>query len=133
MILRDPTKADLPGLAQVLGDWVHAAPWMPKLHRRTWDLGVLRMPGPPATGFRAQRGGAVDALYLVPEARRRGLGPALMAKVMAVEPVMQLWTFQAKAPAETFYTALVLVETEQTDGAGNPEGLPDTRLEWRRG
>ena len=142
MILRDATEADLPALALIMGDWVLETPWMPKLHSREEDLwflghlrerGILRVAGEAPLEFLARQGGEVDALYLAPEVRGQGIGAALLNEAKAAEPVLRLWTFQANAGARAFYAREGFVEIEQTDGAGNDEGLPDVRLEWRRG
>ena len=131
----------MPGLALILGDWVRDTPWMPKLYSRAQDKGflrnlqdrgVLRVAAEPAAGFLARIGGKVDAVYLAPDARRQGLGRGLLGEVMAAEPLVQLWTFQANKPARASYRTLGFVETEQTTGTGNKEHLPDVRLEWRR-
>jgi ribosomal protein S18 acetylase RimI-like enzyme len=139
--MRDATTADLPRLARILGDWVAATDWMPKLHSRAQDLGflgllrqrgLLRVSGDPALGFLARQGGKIDALYLAPAARRQGLGRALLAEAMRDEPVLTLWTFQANHPARAFYSALGFEEIARGDGSGNDEALPDIRLQWRR-
>jgi GNAT superfamily N-acetyltransferase len=141
VILRDAAPHDLPALAAILGDWVALTAWMPKLHSAAEDLAflthlharcVLRVAGDPPQGFLARRGGEIDALYLARDARRKGLGRALMAEAMQAEPWLRLWTFQANIPARAFYAALGFVETEQGDGSANAERLPDIRLEWRR-
>ena len=139
-MIRDASPADYPALAALLGGWITATPWMPKLHSEAETLwfigelarrGVVRVAGRPALGFLARRGGEVDALYLDPSVRRQGLGRALLADAMAAEPFLTLWTFQANAEARAFYTALGFVEVARTAGE-NDEGLPDIRLEWRR-
>lgn len=140
--LRDATADDLPALARILGDWVRETGWMPVLHSRDEDLGflthlhsrcVLRTAGQPPLGFLARQGEEIDALYLAPPARGRGLGRALVAEAMAAEPRLVLWTFQANREARAFYARLGFTEIARTDGAGNDERLPDVQLEWRRG
>lgn len=141
MTPRDATSADLPALASILGDWVRETGWMPVLHSRAEDLGflthlhargTLRCVGDPPLGFLARQGGEIDALYLAPQARGRGLGCALLAEAMAAEPRLTLWTFQANTAARAFYARMGFTEIARTDGAGNDERLPDVQLEWRR-
>lgn len=130
-------------LATILRGWIMETGWMPKLHTAAEDRGflahliasgpVLVARGPQVLGFLAGQGGAVAALYLVPAARGRGIGKALLDRVKAEEPEIVLWTFQANVGARRFYAREGFVEIEQTDGAGNDEGLPDVRLRWKRG
>lgn len=139
-MIRDATPEDLPVLARILGDWVAATEWMPKLHtpeedlwflRELHRLSTLRVVGPPVVGFLSRQGEDVDALYLTPSARRQGHGRALMAEAMAAEPVLRLWVFEANLEARALYAGLGFVEIGRTSG-DNAEGLPDLRLEWRR-
>jgi ribosomal protein S18 acetylase RimI-like enzyme len=142
VIPRDAAKADLAGLARILGDWAEATPWMPKLHSCRQNLGflrglhqsgVLRVIGDPAQGFLARQETEIPALFVAASARGRGIGRALVRDAMEGASVLRLWTFQANAPARAFYRALGFAEIAWTDGAGNEERLPDVRLEWRRG
>ncbi len=147
-MIRDGKAGDLPDMAGILAAWVAAMAWMPKLHSPAedlWFVGELvrlstvrvaagKAAGEPrcaVLGFLSRQGAEVDALYLTPQARRQGLGRALIADAMATEPVLRLWTFQANATARAFYAALGFVEIGRTDD-DNDEGLPDVRLEWRR-
>jgi GNAT superfamily N-acetyltransferase len=139
-VIRDAETADLPVLARIMGQWCRDTLWLPKLHtpeEDLWFLGelhrlsTLRVIGHPALGFLARQGVDVDALYLAPEARRKGHGRALIKDAMAAEPVLRLWAFEANLEARAFYAALGFVEVGRTDG-DNDEGLPDVRLEWRR-
>jgi len=56
----------------------------------------------------------------------------LLARAREERPAgLQLWTFQVNDEARRFYGREGFVEVEHTDGAGNEEGEPDVRLEWR--
>lgn len=141
---------DAAAMAQVLGGWIKATPWMPKLHLPiedvwfcsslidTCDVWVVRQPvviGPTETddtvsGFLARRGDAVQALYLAPEARGQGYGKALLDLAKAGQDRLELWTFQANTRAIAFYRREGFVEATRTDGSGNDEKLPDLRLVW---
>lgn len=148
-VLRPATEADAPALAAILSDWIDATPWMPRRHSRLEERGfVLRLiremtvtvamapgaTGGPARprGFLARRDGFIHALYLAPQARRRGLGRRLLDAAKAEAPALELWVFQANAPARAFYRAQGFAEAESGDGSGNDEGLPDLRLVWQR-
>jgi GNAT superfamily N-acetyltransferase len=140
--IADATQADAAPLAKVLGDWIRETGWMPVLHSREEDVAFLsglitthrvrlvRQGGAPL-GFLARRGGHIDAAYLAPIARGRGIGRALLDEVKATAPVIELWTFQANTRAIAFYMREGFVEVERTDGKGNDERLPDLRLIWR--
>ena len=140
-MIRDAEAGDLANLAAILGGWCRDTDWLPKLHTPEEDLwflgqlytrGSLRVAGRPAVGFLARSGAEVDALYLEPEARRKGNGRALMVEAMTAEDHLTLWTFAANFEARAFYAALGFAETGRTDGRENDERLPDIRLEWRR-
>lgn len=140
MKLRDATAADAAVLARVLGDWIRDTPWMPKLHTREQDVlflrhligsRVVRMEAGGA-GFLARLGGEVEAVYLAPLARGRGLGRALLDEAKAAEPSLTLWTFQANLAARRFYEREGFVEAFMTNGDENTEHLPDVRLVWER-
>ncbi len=82
-MIRDAEPGDLADLAGILGAWVAETVWMPKLHTAAQDLwfvgelvrrSTVRVAGRPAVGFLARQGAEVDALYLAPEARRKGFG-----------------------------------------------------------
>ena len=141
MKLRDAGAADAPVLARVLGDWIRATAWMPKLHTKAQDLifvrqliatRVVRMEASGA-GFLARQDGELDALYLAPHARGKGLGKALLDEAKAAEEMLTLWAFQANVGARRFYAREGFVEAFMTNGDGNVEGLKDVRLVWERG
>lgn len=140
--ITDAAPEDAAALAGILGDWVRETGWMPVLHTRDEDLGFLTglighqvcrvvrgRAGP--LGFLARQKGHIDALYLAPGARGKGIDTALLAEVKAREPMVELWTFQANTRAIAFYLREGFHEIERTDGRRNDEGLPDLRLIWR--
>jgi GNAT superfamily N-acetyltransferase len=141
--ITDASPTDAAPLARILGDWVRETGWMPILHSRDEDraflagligthrVRVARHEG-AALGFLADRRGQIDALYLGPAARGKGIGKALLDEVKDREPEVGLWTFQANTRAVSFYLRAGFVEAERTDGQGNDERLPDIRMIWRR-
>jgi GNAT superfamily N-acetyltransferase len=123
-----------------LGDWVRETGWMPVLHTREEDLGFLRhlidttevtlAEDAEPLGFLSLDGADVRALYLAPAARGRGIGRALLDRAKAGRDHLELWTFEANAPAIAFYEREGFRVAERTDGSGNDERLPDLRLIW---
>lgn len=96
--------------------------------RETW----VADRGGRIVGFMTVHDGWLEQLYLAPDARGQGLGDRLLALARERQPAgLQLWTFQANAPARRFYARHGFIEVELTDGAGNEEREPDVRLEWR--
>lgn len=139
--LGDATPDDAPALARILGQWVAATDWMPKLHSADEDEGFLRhliasrtvrvaRTGGRPVGFLARQGGEVEALYIAPGERGRGIGSALVDEAKA-QGHLGLWTFQANSRAIAFYRRHGFAEVTRTDGSRNEERLPDLRLEWR--
>ncbi|HLQ18560.1 MAG TPA: GNAT family N-acetyltransferase [Tabrizicola sp.] len=141
--ISDADRADVGGLARIMGDWVRETPWMPVLHTPEKDenfvaglLGSHKLPvarrGTERLGFLARQGGQVQALHVAAGSRGLGLGKALRDEVKLGEPIVELWTFQANDRAVAFYTREGFREATRTDGRGNDERLPDIRLIWRR-
>ena len=146
--LRPARAGDAPALAAILSGWIDATPWMPRIHTYDEDRGFARhliaemevtvccrrplglLRGRPL-GFLARRDHFIHALYLAPEARRRGLGRRLLRAAKAESGDLTLWCFQSNGPARAFYASEGFREVEFGDGSGNDEGLPDVRLEWR--
>jgi GNAT superfamily N-acetyltransferase len=73
----------------------------------------------------------INHLYVLPDFRGRGLGPALLGKALADGRPRRLWTFQQNARARKFYEDRGFVAVESTDGSGNEERMPDLCYEWR--
>lgn len=133
---------DAAGMAQALGGWISATPWMPKLHTpaeelwfcgdliETCDVWVIRRPG--VVGFLARQDLEIAALYLAPSARGQGYGKALLTQAKADRDQLELWTFQANTRAISFYLREGFTEVKRTMGEGNQEKLPDVRLLWTR-
>ena len=133
---------DAETLAAILRGWILQTPWMPKLHTADEDRGFLshliatqsvtmaRLDGQTA-GFMAREGHEINALYLAPFARRRGIGAQFLTQAKAATPHLALWTFQANADARRFYGAQGFAQDLLTDGQANDEKLPDVRLVWK--
>jgi ribosomal protein S18 acetylase RimI-like enzyme len=126
----------------ILQGWIEDTPWMPVLHSladtqafcahlvETATCWVAEADG-QVQGFLASKDGWIAALYLRPEARRRGFGAELLAQAQEGAVELQLWCFQENHAAQRFYEAAGFCAEERTDGAGNAERLPDIRYVWR--
>jgi 8-oxo-dGTP pyrophosphatase MutT (NUDIX family)/ribosomal protein S18 acetylase RimI-like enzyme len=76
--------------------------------------------------------GWIEHLYVDPSWIGQGVGDLLLSRAKQERPGgLRLWTFQVNGPARRFYLRHGFVEVELTDGAGNEEGEPDVRCEWR--
>lgn len=133
---------DAAGMARVLGGWIAATPWMPKLHTPAEELwfcshlietcAVYVIRAPEVGGFLARQGDAIPAFYLGPVQRGQGLGKTLLDRAKQDRDRLELWTFQANTRAVAFYQREHFRETNRTMGEGNEENLPDLRLIWTR-
>lgn len=139
----DALPGDAAPLARLIGEWVRETGWMPVLHTgkeneafvagllETHVLRVARS-GPDRLGFLARQRGRVQALHVAAGARGLGIGNALIDEVKSSETEISLWVFQANSRAIAFYRREGFTVAEQTDGAGNDERLPDSRMIWSR-
>ena len=119
-----------------------AMPWLPVLHtpeedpgwyrqRLTGEAWVYELEG-RVVGFAVVHGDDLDALYVAPEAQRRGVGSALFRRAQEARPDgFFWWVFRDNRRARAFYEALGGRCLYETDGAGNEEKTPDARYEWR--
>lgn len=140
--LRAAGPEDAGACAAVFNGWVDATDWMPRVnpaedverHLREavlprWSVTVAEAGG-AVVGFMALDDGRVDGLYLAAEARRQGIGSALIAAAKAASPGgLTLRTFVANAPARAFYAAQGFFELRRDEG-DNEERLPDILLCW---
>lgn len=83
-------------------------------------------------GFMAETPGWIEHLYIAPEARRTGVGTALLGDAKSRSDALQLWCFRDNHPARAFYARHGFAVLEQTNGEGNEQRMPDVRLGWRR-
>ena len=117
-------------------------PWLPVLHTeaedRAWyrerlggEAWVYELGGRTA-GFALVREDDLDALYVAPDAQRRGIGAALFRQAQEARPGgFGWWVFRDNVRARRFYESLGGRLLYETDGAGNEERTPDVRYEWR--
>ena len=139
--LRHARSTDAGKVGAILSEFIDTTPWMPRLHSRAEDVGfaaqmidrgwvIVAHDGQQVTGFAAREGEEVHALYVAGDARRFGVGSALVRACQAAEDRLSLWTFQANTGAQAFYIRHGFCGRERTDGSRNDEGLPDIRFEW---
>ena len=119
-----------------------AMPWLPVLHTeaedRAWyrerlggEAWVYELGGRSA-GFALVREDDLDALYVAPDAQRRGIGAALFRQAQEARPGgFGWWVFRDNVRARRFYESLGGRLLYETNGAGNEEKTPDVRYEWR--
>ncbi|NDV01996.1 GNAT family N-acetyltransferase [Pseudoroseicyclus tamaricis] len=136
--IRDARPADAAAMAAILGGWVRATPWMPRLHNEAEDRAFcaglieqseVRVTGEPPLGFLSLSGEEIGSLYVAAPARGQGRGRALLSDAKARRARLSLWTFQANEGARRFYRREGFEEAGRTPG-DNAEGLPDIRFTW---
>lgn len=82
-------------------------------------------------GYAAVEDDQLDALYLLAEHRRHGLGSLLLAAAKAHRPDgLGLFVFQKNTDARAFYLRHGFTVTAATDGSGNMEREPDLAMRW---
>ncbi len=83
-------------------------------------------------GFALVREDDLDALYVAPDAQRRGSGPSLFRQAQEARPDgFGWWVFRDNVRARRFYESLGGRFVYETDGTENEEKTPDVRYEWR--
>jgi GNAT superfamily N-acetyltransferase/chorismate mutase len=143
--LRPATPADLPAIAEVhlaarsgagsalppSGHSDHEArAWVSGWDLTAYDVGVAVL-GDRVVGYSRATPTWLDDLYVLPEAQGRGVGTALLGRVLAARPDgVGLWVFESNGPAREFYARHGFVALERTDGSANEERAPDIRLVW---
>ena len=76
----------------------------------------------------------LDQLYLLPGARRRGIGTLLLDEVRRHSPDgLSLHVFQANVDACAFYERHGFTVTDTNDGSANMENLPQLTYGWKPG
>lgn len=142
MILRKALQNDAKDCANILRSWMNESGWYGTPHTPNEDVPFLTslIAGGWTTvaeagrvhGFIVHEKSWINCLYVLPEARDKGIGKMLLDHAKLANPRgLQLWTFQANIGAQRFYLREGFREVERTDGAGNEENLPDIRYVWR--
>ncbi len=142
--LRPARSTDAGKVGGILSEFIDTTTWMPRIHTRAEDIGfaghmiekgwvTVAEDAGQISGFVALDHEDIQSLYIAARARRSGIGSALIAALKEKAARLSLWTFQANTDAQAFYMRHGFETVEETDGAGNDEGLPDMRMEWKRG
>ena len=144
VLLRPARSTDAGKVGGILSEFIDTTAWMPRIHTRAEDIGfagqmiekgwvTVAEDAGQVTGFVALENENIQALYIAAHARRSGIGSALITALREKVTRLSLWTFQANTDAQAFYLSHRFETVEETNGAGNDEGLPDMRMEWKRG
>jgi ribosomal protein S18 acetylase RimI-like enzyme len=87
--------------------------------------------GGRVVGYAAVDGDDLDALYLLADVRRRGIGSRLLEAAKAHRPLgLDLFVFQKNTGARAFYLRHGFTVTAVTDGSANMEHEPDMAMRW---
>jgi GNAT superfamily N-acetyltransferase len=142
-VIRRASPEDVEAVVRVFHESrAEAMPWLPVIHtaeedaafyadRLAGEAWVYELDGGVA-GFALVRDDELDALYVAPEAQRRGVGSSLFRQAQAARPNgFGWWVFRDNTGARLFYETLGGRLLYETDGAGNEERTPDARYEWR--
>jgi len=142
--LRRAIPGDAEAIAHLLRDTMtKALPFLPVLHTADEDHAFIAGHVLPActvwvvemdriVGFIACRDDWIEHLYVDVDCHGRGIGSALLGKVLEAGPRWQLWAFQKNEQGLRFYKRKGFRVVERTDGSGNEEKEPDARLLWLR-
>ncbi len=141
--LRPAHDLDAGKMGAMLSDFVDKTSWLPKVRssaenimycatmiERGW---VTVATGERPMGFIALADNEILALYVAPDARRKGVGRHLMEFAKERSDSLRLWTYKANTVARAFYRLSGFREVGRTDGDYNDEGLPDVEYLWERG
>jgi GNAT superfamily N-acetyltransferase len=143
-VLRAARSTDAGKVGDILSDFIDTTAWMARIHTRAQDIhhaGVMIAQGwvhvaevdGRVIAILAREAADVHALYVAKDMRGHRHGRALLQAAQEATDHLWLWTFQLNDGAQRFYSAHGFKEAERTNGAGNDEGLPDIRFEWRKG
>lgn len=143
--LRAAAAADLPAIAEVhlaaragagsaFPAPVHgddeARAWVAGWDLSSYDVRVAEVDG-RVVGYSRSTPTWLDDLYVLPDAQGRGVGTALLGRVLETHPHgVGLWVFESNLPARAFYARHGFVTLERTDGSANEERAPDIKLVW---
>ena len=144
-VIRRASADDLAACADIINDYVDATPWLPRTVAREE---IAAMFGPDLlerrTIFVAEEAGAITgyvslnpaenflvALYLVPAARAKGTGKALMDAAKAECPGgFDLTVFEPNTDAQRFYRREGFTEVPEGRKDDTEEGVPTLLMRW---
>ncbi|MEU6018976.1 GNAT family N-acetyltransferase [Streptomyces sp. NPDC047515] len=145
VVLREAAAEDAEPLTGLfLASRAAAMPYLPKVHSDADTLAWMTHVVLPGTtvwiaetgagdvlGFASLDGAELEHLYLRPDARRRGIGSLLLAKVReTARDELTLYVFQRNTGARAFYERHGFAAVAFDDGSRNEEKEPDVRYRW---
>jgi len=143
-VIRNAEAGDLEACAGVVNDYVDATDWLPRIKSRE-EIAALFGPelltlrwllvaeeGGRVLGYLSMGGsGHIAAFYLLPFARGRGIGRAMMAEAKAHSPGgLSLTVFEPNLAAQRFYAREGFAEDPAGRDETTDEGVPTLLLLW---
>ncbi|MFF7156450.1 GNAT family N-acetyltransferase [Streptomyces sp. NPDC008139] len=144
-IVRDAVAADAAAIAHVhVTSREVTMPYLPPRKRtdaqvEAWVRDIV-LPGSAVwvaeqggtvVGYASVEDGVLDALYLLAEVRRQGIGSRLLARAKAHSPGgLTLFAFQRNTDARAFYEHHGFTLVDTNDGSRNMEKEPDLSMRW---
>ncbi|MFJ2635481.1 GNAT family N-acetyltransferase [Streptomyces sp. NPDC087422] len=144
-IVRDAVAADAAAIAHVhVASREVTMPYLPPRKRtdaqvEAWVRDIV-LPGSAVwvaeqggavVGYASVEDGVLDALYLLAEVRRQGIGSRLLARAKAHSPAgLTLFAFQRNTDARAFYEHHGFTLVDTNDGSRNMEKEPDLSMRW---
>ncbi|WP_341716305.1 GNAT family N-acetyltransferase [Micromonospora sp. FIMYZ51] len=146
-MIRPAEQTDADAITEVfLASRAAAMPYLPRRYddeqTRAWITHVV-LPGcttwvaeHPKTGrllgFAALDSDLLEHLYLRPEARRQGIGTALLEQARRASPGgLRLRVFTRNTEARSFYERHGFRPVDENDGSRNEENEPDLTYAWQ--
>lgn len=144
-VIRRAEIKDLGACATIVNDYVDATPWLPRVHPRETIarmfspellneriIWVVEMAGEVAGYMSLDTADRVQALYLAPHARGKGLGKRLLDLVkMACPKGFDLRVYEPNEAAHRFYLREGLEEVPGSHTTDNDERIMQFVMRWR--
>lgn len=139
--IRAAHQGDALATGAILAAFQHQTGWMPVMYsqdeamafcrtmiRYGW-MRVAQIQG-DVRGFIARDGEEICGLYVAQNARRQGIGTALVQDARVTCSRLWLRVHQINRPARAFYAGLGFTEHRAENAPRNDEGLPELTCLW---